>query len=352
MTAVPAPLLALAARVQSAASSVALFPAVRSLERWLSRDAPIGGDAAAEKERVHFTHTPDFTHPGGDLAAITYAQEGGTLAATVRTTLLGLLGTESPLPERLSEDVLLADDEEALQPFFDVFQHRLLSLLYRSWRRYAPVAAFDGGGDEGLARCLQSLVGIDAFSRYRLPRATVPLFALGLSDLARCEPSFLDTAALEALLERVFPDLQARVIGREPRRVRASAEDLTRLGEAQTTLGLNAAYGQEALDTSGIVRILVGPVSRGLYEALLPGGSRYRALQPLVDEWLAARAQAELEVLISAADAPTLRLGDSFGGALGIDSRRARRDVSWVRMRVLLLADSAAAAPSYHDDLV
>ena len=250
----------------------------------------------------------------------------------------------------VSEDVLLGDDEGALQVFFDVFQHRAISLLYRAWRRYSPVAAFDGSGDDGFSKCLLSLVGVDAFSAYGSPRATAPLFALGLSDLSRCEPSYLDTVAIEAILGRLFPELSARVVVREPWCVRADDADLTRLGEAHSTLGVDAAYGDEALDVDGIVRITVGPVSRGVYEELLPGGARYRVLQPLLDEWLASRAKAELEILLPSAEAPALRLGEEFGGALGVDSRQAT-DAAFVRVRVLLLADHRAATPTYHDDV-
>ncbi len=350
MNGTPARLSALAERVRAAASHEALFPVVRRLERWLSRDVVVGGDDPAESERIHFHHTPDFTQSGGDLAEIAFSPEGDGIAATLRTTLLGLLGSESPLPELVSEDVLLDDPHGALQAFFDVFQHRALALLYRAWRRYAPVAAFDGGGDDGLSNCLLSFVGVDAFSPYVSPRATASLFALGLSDLSRCEPSYLDAVALESILGRVFPDLAARVVKREARRVRASVDDRTRLGVAHSTLGEDAAYGDEALDVDGIVRIRVGPVPRALYEELLPGGARYRRLQPLVDEWLASRAKVELEILVAANDAPTLKLGDTFGGVLGVDSRQATGGRSVVRVRVFLQADYRAATPTYHDD--
>lgn len=350
MSALPASLARLAARVRTATSHVALFPLVRRLERELSRDVAVGGDEPADRERIHFTHTPDFTHPSGDVVDVAFTDDGDGPAATLRTSLLGLLGAESPLPELISEDVLLSDDHGALQAFFDVFQHRALALFYRAWRRYAPVAAFDGGGDDGFSKCLQSLVGVDAFAPSEPARAVTPLFSLGLSDLSRCEPNYLDVAALEAILRRVFPELSARVRPSESRPVHAQDSDLTRLGERNAILGVDAAYGDEAFDTDGVVRIQVGPVNRTIYEELLPGGARYRVLQPLLEEWLAARARAELEVLLPSEEAPALRLGTGFGGSLGVDSRHAAPDVSIVRVRILLLSDPSSVTPTYHDD--
>ena len=96
----PAGLTDLAERVRLATSRVALFPLVRRLERELSRGLPVGGDEAAERERIHFSHEPDFSHPGGDVAKVEFLREGDGFGATLRTTLLGLLGTEFELCRR------------------------------------------------------------------------------------------------------------------------------------------------------------------------------------------------------------------------------------------------------------
>jgi type VI secretion system protein ImpH len=346
-----AALTAIAERVRSATSHVAVFPLVSRLERWVSPGVPIGGDEPAEREHLHFSHGPDFNHPAGEVIDVEVVGEPDGPSVTLKTTFLGLLGTESPLPELLSEDVLLADDDGAMQVFFDVFQHRLLSLFYRLWRRYSLVLAFDGDGVDGLSRCLQSFVGVDAFAPNQSAGAAPPLFALGLSDLSRCAPTFLDTAALEAILGRLFPELSARVVHAEPRPLRADPEDLTLLGEAHSTLGVDYAYGDEALDTDGVVRIVVGPVGRAVYEELLPGGARHRVLQPLLDEWLASRAKAELEILVPSGEAPSFTLGADFGGALGVDTRLAEEDTRLVRVRILLSDDPTAVRPSYHDDV-
>ncbi len=341
---------ALAQRVRSATSHVSLFPLLSVLEGWVSPAGSVGGDELADRERIHFSHGADFNHPGGEVLDLAIAKEPDGLRVTLKTALLGLLGTESTLPELLSEDVLLHDDEGALAAFFDVFQHRALSLLDRTWRRYARTRPL-GAAEDAFSKCLQSFIALDAFSPYDSPRAASPSFTLGLSDLARCEPTYLDTPALEAILRRLFPELSARVVPAEPRPLRAADEDLTLLGEAHCTLGVDMTYGDEALDADGIVRIRIGPVNRALYQELLPGGVRYQALQRLLDELLASRAKAELEILLPASEAPVFTLGEPFGGALGVDTRIPAGEASSLRVRVLLEEDPARAVANYHDDV-
>jgi type VI secretion system protein ImpH len=314
-------------RVRAAVSHVDLFPLVRGLERELSRDTPIGSDGPPRDECVAFSHPPDFRVPAGEVLSIEGGPASGGPSVVVRTALLGLLGTESPLPPGISEGVLFDDDEASLA-FIDVFQHRALALLYRAWKRRAPSMALERSPDDAFPRALQSLAGTDAFSPYPGVDGLDPMFALGLSDVARCDPGFLDSSALEYLVRRTFPDLNARVTTPEPRIIEARPEDMTTLGTTRCTLGDDASYGVSAFDAAGFVQIEIGPVTRSTYEALLPGGEAFRRLQPLVSSWLASRCVAELVITMPVDEAPALSLGNEYGGKLGSSPGIARGGVS------------------------
>jgi type VI secretion system protein ImpC len=344
-------------RVRTCVSQVALFPAIRLLEDELATRSPIGTHHAAADERVHFSHPPSFALPAGEVLDVVYRRASGVTSVTVKTALLGLVGAESPLPSSMSEEALF-DEDDALAPLYDVLHHRALSLLYCAWKRYTPGASADASHADPYADALLSLVGQDVFSPYGdgsdadAPPATVtdPFVALGLSDFARCEPNFLDTSALEQLIDRIYPELHARVSRSEPRLVRAADEDRGCLGQQHSTLGVDAPYGASALDPSGVVRIEVGPVDGPTHETLRPGGARYRQLQPLIDEWLASRAVAELDILIQLEEAPALVLGEGYGGSLGGDAQYHRTDARHVRARVLLAPESEQAMTTYLDE--
>lgn len=321
MIAVPPRLERLRERVRSAASRVGLFAATRILERELGVDVPI--DARSDEvERITFAHSHALTLPASELIGLDYAKEGGALGATLTTSFLGLVGSESPLPPAMTEDVLLGEGGEALAAAYGVFEHRALSFLYRAWRRFAPTEALDRPSDDDDARALLSLVGEDAFVAYAQEgdAGIDPNLSLGFSDIARCEPAFLDELAIERLLRRVFPDLHARIVPAEPRLIRTAVQDRTCLGTQRSTMGVDASYGAAALDASSLVRVQLGPVTRETYEKLLPGGAYRTRLLSALETWLAGRAGCELDVLMRAEDAPRTTLGERYGATMGADA--------------------------------
>jgi type VI secretion system protein ImpH len=344
----PLPLASLRDRVRAAASHVDLFALVRVLEDALSEHTPIGGDARADEERVHFTHPPSLAFPAGDVVDVEFSGGARAPEVTVTTTFLGLLGTESPLRPEWSEDVLFEDEPFPLRAFYDVFQHRAVTLLHRASQRFSPLA-IGAAGRDGFARGLLGLVGVDAFAAKDSQAAVDPLQALGLSDLLRCDPNYLDVAALENILQRFFPELRPRVSPADPCFVAKAPEDASLLGVQKCVLGETFAYGAGALDVESTLRLTVGPVGRETYDALMPGGARYRSLRAMLDEWLAGRVIVELEVVVRREEAPALRLGEPFGGRLGVDTRYEAKE-EFPRTRVLLLADEARAVRSYHGD--
>src|SRR5262249_43832137 len=87
---------------------------------------------------------------------------------------MGLTGPNGILPRHYTEKVLrLALDSEtrnkpertALRDWFDLFNHRLISLFYRAWEKYRFHLAYERGAAEGpepdpFPRGLFSLVGL------------------------------------------------------------------------------------------------------------------------------------------------------------------------------------------------
>ena len=60
---------------------------------------------------------------------------------------MGLYGPSSPLPNHYTEDVLWASaDEDAARSFLDLFNHRLISLVFRAWEKYRQPFRFAQSG--------------------------------------------------------------------------------------------------------------------------------------------------------------------------------------------------------------
>jgi type VI secretion system protein ImpH len=327
------------ARVRSAAGGVGFFRLVRLLEAELGID--VDASTTVDHERLRFVHSAASSRPAADVSCVDLDESGGVTTATVTTTFFGLLGGESPLSPSYTEQAR-ADDAGGIAAFLGVLEHRAVALLYSSWKRYAHTASYRASGTDRLSRALLSLVGVDAFSPVQDEKTAVdPMLVLGLSDLARCDVAYLDLHGFQRVLRRLFPELNLRVTWSAPRFVETDLADRGSLGRRGVTLGVDFAYGTGALDATAVVRIEVGPVTGTVCEELMPGGARYRAMQPIVDEWLASRAIAELEVAVTGDEAPRFRLGNAVGSRLGVDSRLAEAQPQRVRVRVLLVPDGA-----------
>src|SRR5207244_10484960 len=87
----------------------------------------------------------------------------------VRMTVafMGLTGTQGVLPFYYTERMLdsKAAKDNALAAFFDLFNHRLVSLFYRAWEKHHPavlyeIAAVRGGQLDAFTQYLFDLIGM------------------------------------------------------------------------------------------------------------------------------------------------------------------------------------------------
>jgi type VI secretion system protein ImpH len=84
----------------------------------------------------------------------------------VTNAFMGLYGATSPLPTHYAEQMALHDYQGGPQPireFFDVFHHRLLSLVYRTWTKYRFAVMYRKKGRDPFTRRMFCAIGLDGF---------------------------------------------------------------------------------------------------------------------------------------------------------------------------------------------
>ena len=113
------------------------FQAVRLLELWEADRAPVGHDAAPQREAVRFGTHASVEFPASQIDDILPASDE-THPARMTVNFFGLAGPMGALPLHYTEIVLerLARKDRVLLEFLDLFNHRLLSLFYRAWEKY------------------------------------------------------------------------------------------------------------------------------------------------------------------------------------------------------------------------
>jgi type VI secretion system protein ImpH len=126
------------------------FQAVRLLAHVFPERKPVGGTAAPGEEFARFGARLSMAFPA---SAIHDIERSPDPADPVRMTVafLGLTGTQGVLPLCYTEWMMARDAarDDTLAAFFDIFNHRLLSLFYRAWEKHRPAVLYGLGAARG-----------------------------------------------------------------------------------------------------------------------------------------------------------------------------------------------------------
>lgn len=224
-------------------------------------------------------------------------------AACLQVNFFGLTGVNGPMPLHFSEKLLFLQvnhNDSAPAHFLDVFHHRLLTLLYRSWAMARPVVSAD--------RPLQ-----DRFSDYVTAFSPGEMSALPgaeryyASQLVDQRRSSQGLVAVITDLLRVPVSIQTLVGRRTP----LESEQYLSLGRRHESSQLGAAtllgrYGWN-IQHSFILRL--GPLSWCDYQRLLPMAHYLLPLYQLVEGYVGKIFQWSLELHMDRTQVPDLRLG-------------------------------------------
>lgn len=288
------------------------FQLVQLLERRVPRAARIGREGPAGREALRLRPALSLEFPSSDVAAVARAEdEYGRERWTVETTFLGLYGTDSPLPNYVTEDLLHEDAEAGslVRGVLDLFHHRMLSLFWRAWAKYRVHAESRPDGTDPVTARLLMLAGLVTGPEERVGGAedAVPkLLMLRYAGLLARRPC--SAAALAGALSDFFGGLPVHVTACVPRHVRVPDEGRTRLGVTGATLGVDTIAGSRVPDRSGRYRIGVGPLGLDDFELFLPGGARRAALDRLAGQFAGDALEHELELVLKHDEIPPLAL--------------------------------------------
>jgi type VI secretion system protein ImpH len=295
------------------------------------RLAPVGHTAASANELVRFRSVLSRSFPAAEIAAVTLGtdEEPG---ARMQVAFLGLTGPLGVLPEYyldlLYRQVRLRDS--ALRDFFDLFNHRTVSLYYRAWEKYRPVITHErarrGAGADPLSRLLESLVGMGTAGhagRLACGEQAVLAYAAHFAHAPR------SAWALQTLVQdffRVATEIEPFV----GRWLSLAEDQCSRLPGGDVPdgqfnrLGRGTMLGTRAWDEQGKFRLRLGPMPYRRFARFLPDSgmsdSDLAALCSLVRMYAGLDHEFDVCLVLAAAAVPRLTLGrarDGFTPLLG-----------------------------------
>lgn len=301
------------------------FQAVRLLTQLYPASRLVGGAARPSQESVRFTVWPPeqerlstvVSFPASSIDIIQRPLEaaGGKPAMPPRMTVMffGLTGIQGVLPMHYTDMLIMrkGQKDHALADFFDLFNHRLISLFYRAWAKH-KVALIR----ESAVRAKQSP---DPFTHY-----VFDLIGLG-TDAIRGGMQVPDEALLPyagLIAQRPHSATAIRAILRDYFAVPVEIEQCLggwyELAEADRSymrsetesnqLGVGAFLGDKVWNQQDRFRIRVGPVKRKRFLEFLPDGGALRRLIELT-RFLVGQALAfDVQVVMEKDEVPDCRL--------------------------------------------
>jgi type VI secretion system protein ImpH len=238
-------------------------------------------------------------------------------------SFFGLTGVQGVLPLHYTEHIIARAGARdfAMAEFFDLFNHRLISLFYRAWEKHSFPACYQleaarkqpsriteylltlvGLGTGGLQR--QHLFPDQAALRYagllaQMPRSAVALTRV-LSDFFNVE---VEVVQFVGYWHAVEEDDRCNLDGRELR----------------NQLGMGAMAGDAVWDPQAGIRVRLGPLPLVTFLAFLPNGSAAPVLQNWIRMFAGPEILASWQPVLAAREVPWCRIGDesAIGPRLG-----------------------------------
>ena len=297
--------------------SFEFFQAVALLERLRAEMRAVGGFSSPDDETVRFSVNPHFGFPASEIQGLTVPEQG---PAEMLVNFMGLTGPTGVLPHPYSELILerQRSKDRGLAAFFDIFNHRAISLFYRAWQRSRFPVSYAAGTRDYFTQYLLDLLGLgtaDLRDRQSIEDEALMHYISLIVSQSR------SAAALEQLLSDYF---EVPVEVEQFTGAWYSIDDKTQcqMDDSESLsiqMGFGAVVGDAIWDRQGSVRIRIGPLSLERYNDFSPGGSAYEALRSITRFFSNDCLDFEVQLILDRTQVPNIKLdlNDEMPARLG-----------------------------------
>ncbi|OQW93900.1 MAG: hypothetical protein BWK79_08715 [Beggiatoa sp. IS2] len=293
-----------------------LFETIKCFRKLAGITLPMGDSREPSHDRVHFRSAVKMDFPASDVEALfppTVVQQQPIL----EVNFMGLAGAHGPLPppytELIRERVWHGDT--TLRDFLDVFNNRLISLLYKARQRQRIGLEVRMPWDSEFARHLLMLLGLGTSrlqSRMQIEDHAL-LFYTGL---------FVHQARSLSALENLLRDFFQIQVVSEPclgQWWNLPEEEYTHLGISgqNQILGQTALIGTRVWAQQSKFALHLGPIGLVQFLDFLPIGWGFMPLCELTHLWVGPELDFEITLTLKAKEIPETYLSTQKGGRLG-----------------------------------
>jgi len=286
------------------------FQAVRLLHLILNDRPGVGRIAKPAEEPVRFKVRQSLEFPASSI----HSMSAETDPPEMTVAFFGLTGVQGALPHHYTEHILARAQAKdfVMAEFFDLFNHRLMSLFYRAWEKHHFPVRFQ------LAAAKQE---IDEYTQYLFDWIGLGTAGLG-GRMAVTDQAFLRYAGL--LGQTPHSAVSLRAILRDYFGVDVEIEEFRgawyKLAEEDqcdlsghglnNQLGGGAIAGDAVWDPQAGFRVRLGPLKFDRFLSFLPDGRAVRELNDLLRFYAGPVLQYDLQLVLQAEEVPWCKLGD------------------------------------------
>lgn len=277
------------------------YAAVRALAAE-NGGAPVGRSASIEDDLIRFRQAPSLEFEANEIRnaeLITFEDKN---VVELTQTFFGPFGSKGALPQFVTEDALIHSAD--LQPFLDLFTHRMTALLYRAWETTQIAVSRDRGQADPYKVWINSLFG-QGFERLR-DRNTLS------DDVKRYTAGWLATgrpseAALQGLVG-VVAGVSIEIEPFVPEWLPIPVNDQARLGLGPMNLGEEVIIGSRFFSVQSRVQFVTEPLNFDQFSEMLPDKTMLSRLADAVRNLAGLALSWDLRLVLKKAEVPVLSL--------------------------------------------
>jgi len=293
------------------------FQAIRLMARMAPERQVVGRFSKPASEVVRLGSNPAVGFPASQIQSLERRGEGPPV---MRVNFLGLHGPLGVLPRAYCELVneRMRAHDTTLRDFFDLFNHRILSLFYQAWEKYRFAIDYERGGPDKFAHHLLDFIGLGTEgleNRQKVADHSLVYYAGLLGQHPR------SAVALRQLLEDYFdvPVAIQQFAGAWYKLTPEMQCCLDREPSDSERVAVGATVGDEIWDEQTRVRIVLGPLPLDRYLDFLPTGTAFEPLRALARFFSGDELDFEVQLVLQRHQVPACELGreDAEGPLLG-----------------------------------
>ncbi|MBX9655235.1 type VI secretion system baseplate subunit TssG [bacterium] len=271
------------------------FQAVRLLEILSPGRRGLGDQLSPRQEPIRFRGSYSLGYPETTIVDLRKTDDE-SMPPEMVVSFLGFMGQQGLLPTHTTEWLIRLEREGsheeryAFRSWLSLFEHRLVSLFYRAWKKYRFPANYVTGPTEEetdpFTSMLLSLVGLGTPAlrdnlRVLAPVASredvhaTPLASINDLGMLRYAGLFLArsrcASGLRSLLSDYF-DVPVEVEQFQGQWLALEPEQQTAIGDEgfNNALGRNAVVGDRVFSVESKFRVRIGPLPFNRFEEFLP----------------------------------------------------------------------------------